>query len=105
MGKLPKISFVYSHVYYAEIRNATKEPKYLRNVQNSCISTFIFLHYDTYSSKKMRKTQNEHLNMICQNLNCLYVVVNSKLISYFFGVAFLSRNYWGQLNHHLIANI
>ena len=61
----------------------------------------------SYSSNKMRKTQNEHLNMICQNLNCLYVVVNLnlKLISYFFVAAFLSRNYWGQLNHHLIANI
>ena len=24
-----------------------------------------------YSSNRIRKTQNEHLNIVCQNLNCL----------------------------------
>ena len=27
----------------------------------------------TYSSNEMRKTQNEHLNIVCQNLNCIEV--------------------------------
>jgi hypothetical protein len=38
-------------------------------------------------SNKIRKTENEHLNIVCQNLNCLY----------FFDVyttCFLIRNYW-----------
>ena len=29
-----------------------------------------------YSSYKIRKTQNEHLNIICQNLNCLYSAIS-----------------------------
>ena len=36
----------------------------------------------TYSSDEIRKTQNEHLNIICQNL----IVMNLKPISQFFGV-------------------
>ena len=30
--------------------------------------TQCFLH-SAYSSNKIRKTQNEHLNIVCQNLN------------------------------------
>ena len=39
-----------------------------------------------YSSDEIRKTQNKHLIIIFQNLICLYLVLNLKSISWFFGL-------------------
>ena len=45
-----------------------------------------------YSSNKVRKTQNEHLIIVCQNLIGLYIVVNLSKFRIFFWF-FISRNY------------
>ena len=50
-----------------------------------------------YSSYKIRKTQNEQLNIVCQN--------SISLLFGFVSLAFCSRNYWSKLNHHLMAKI
>ena len=49
-------------------------------------STCLFVQYHIcYSSNKIRKTQNEHLNIICQNLNS-HIIVNLMQISWLFWV-------------------
>ena len=34
-----------------------------------------------YSSNEIRKTQNEHMNIVCQNSNSQYLIMNLMLIS------------------------
>jgi hypothetical protein len=62
-----------------------------------------------YSSNKIRKTQDEHLIIGCQNLKGHYIVVNLKSTFYFFGVYsswfFIYRNYKSKLTYPLMANI
>ena len=50
-----------------------------------------------YSSDRIRKTQNDYLNINCK----IWIACCYKLKADTF---FLSRNYWGYLNHHLMSN-
>ena len=60
-----------------------------------------------YRSNKIRKTQNEQMNIILSKFE-KSVIVNLMPISWVFGYiphSFCSRHYWSYLNHHLMANI
>ena len=70
------------------------------------ISQFNSRNFSWYSSNEIRKTQNEQ-QVVKIWIVCCYEFINANLLIFlvFLPFAFWCRNCWGQLNHHLKANL